>query len=525
VLAATAPAGPAQKRGGTLRISGGRDLDSVDPAVAYNTGSWAFEYATCAKLYNYPDRPAPAGAIAVPEVARRFPTLSKDGKTQTIQLKRTFRFNTGQAVKAASFVAAFNRDANPKLQSPATSYLHEIVGADAVIAGKATTVAGVRALGPYKLQIRTTRRLPDLVARLTMPFFCPIAVNTPLQEIDDPLGSGPYYVASRVPNRQAVLKRNPFYRGSRPANVDQIVYTINGGEACRAAVEQNAIDYCFNTPTGDFRDLARKYGINRKGGQFFFHPTLGFDYFAFNHDRPAFKGPGQIPLAKAINWAIDRRALVGAAGYLGGKSTDQILPPPLARDVSIYPLGAVNESRLAKARALLEKAKFKPKRLVVYTDNFDYGPSWAQILQFNLKRLGIDVETKVFPRANYISLIGTRGTPFDIALGGGWLPDYADAVTIFEPLLNGRSLTTTGNGNLAYFNVPKYNRDIEHAASLIGEARHKTWADLDVEMMRDDPPWAPVMDLTAEDFVSKSFGCYLFQPVIGAPDLAAACKK
>ena len=35
LAAAAALAGPAQKKGGTLRISTPRDLDSVDPAIAY----------------------------------------------------------------------------------------------------------------------------------------------------------------------------------------------------------------------------------------------------------------------------------------------------------------------------------------------------------------------------------------------------------------------------------------------------------------------------------------------------------
>jgi ABC-type oligopeptide transport system substrate-binding subunit len=525
LLAAAGLGGPAQKRGGTLRISGGRDLDSVDPALGYNTSSWTIEFATCAKLYNYPDRPAPAGAIVVPELARGFPAVSEHGKTQTIRLKRTFRFNTGKPVTAANFVAAFNRDANPKLQSPAVNYLHEIVGADAVINGQARTISGVRARGRYTLQIRTTQPLRDLAARLTMPFFCPIAVNTPLEEIDNPLGSGPYYIASRVRNRKTVLKRNPFYRGTRAANVDQIVYTINGDEACRVAVEQNAMDWCFTIPPPDYPALAARYGINRKGGRFFVHATLGFDYLAFNHDRPAFKGPGQIPLKQAINWAIDRHALVRAAGSLGGKRTDQILPPAMGRNASIYPLGGVNARSLAKARALLKKAKLKPKTLVLYTDNFAYGPSWAQIFQLNLRRLGIEVEIKVFPRATYFRLTGTRGAPFDVAVGGGWIVDYADAVSIFGPMLDGHNLTESGNTNFAYFDRAKYNRKIERIARLGGKPRRKAWADLDVEMMRDDPPWAPVMDLTAKDFISKTFGCYVFQPVIGTPDLAAACKK
>jgi ABC-type oligopeptide transport system substrate-binding subunit len=191
LLATAALATPAQKMGGTLRLNILFDVDSLDPAIGYQAVTWMLEFATCAKLYSYPDKPAPEGTVTIREVATGLPKVSADGKTQTIWLRRTFRFQTGQAVTAANFVAAFNRDANPKLQSPATSYLHEIIGADAVIQGKAQTISGVKALGPYTIQIRTTRPLPDLVARLTMPFFCPIAVDTPPEEIDDPLGSGP----------------------------------------------------------------------------------------------------------------------------------------------------------------------------------------------------------------------------------------------------------------------------------------------------------------------------------------------
>src|SRR6266511_4114597 len=240
LLAAAGRAGPAQKKGGTLRLSSTSELDSVDPALAYFADSWWLEFATCAKLYNYPDKPAPEGAIVIPEVAKGFPQLSKDGKTQTIQLKRSYRFQTGARVTAASFAAAFNRDANPKLQSPivAAGYLNEIVGVNAVIRGKARTIPGVTALGPYTLRIRTTRPLQDLAARLTMPFFCPIAMNTPIRELDRPLGSGPYYIASRIRNRQILLERNRFYKGPRPANVNRVVWTIGVGlEACRAAIE------------------------------------------------------------------------------------------------------------------------------------------------------------------------------------------------------------------------------------------------------------------------------------------------
>jgi ABC-type transport system substrate-binding protein len=524
VAVAAGLADPAQKKGGTLRIGRPRDIDSVDPAIAYNPDSWMNEFATCAKLYNYPDQRGARGAIVMPEVATGFPRVSRDGKTETINLRRTYRFNTGARVTAANFVAAFNRDANPKLKSPGTTYLHEIVGADAVISGQAQTISGVRALDPYTLQFRTTRPVADLVSRLTTPFFCPIAVNTPLQEINDPLGSGPYYVASRVPDRQVVLKRNPFYKGPRPAHVDQIVWTITGREACRVAVEQNELDFCAGAgiPSGDYAEVAAKYGINKKNGQFFFNPTLETAYFAFNHDRPAFKGVGQIPLKQAINWAIDRHALVQATGYLGGKETDQILPPTIGRNASIYPLGGVTSRSLARARALLAQAKFKPKRLVLYSRNFDPEPALARIFQFNLKRLGIDVQIAYYPSDAFNEKLGTRGEPFDVALTG-WIVDYADPYAFFFSL-TGTSIRRTGNVNWAYFNRPRYNRAIAGIDRLRGKARRKAYAELDADMMRKDPPWAPYTSGVRRDLVSPSFGCYVFNPVYGV-DLAAACKK
>jgi len=526
LLAASVHAGPRQT-GGTLRLSSEGDLDSLDPALAYSANAWWLEYATCAKLYNNPDRSGRASTLSLPEVATALPTVSADGRTQTIHLRRTFRFDTGQRVTAANFIAAFNRDANPKLQSPATSYLHEIVGADAVIAGRAQAISGLKARSPYVLEIRTTRRLPDLPARLTMPFFCPIAIDTPLQEIDDPLGSGPYYIASHVPSRQIVLRRNRFYRGARPSNVDQVVWSIGtGNEACRQAVEQNASDYCVNRsfgPAAD-RELATTYGINRVNGRYHFHPLLQTYYFAFNHDRPAFKGIGQIPLKQAINRAMDRRAMVGATNFLGGTRTDQILPSAMTRAASIYPLGGVTAASLAKARGLVAKARLKPTKLVLYAPSDSFFPTWAQIFQFNLKRLGIDVEIKYFPFAVVGEKAGVRGTPFDVAIQG-WITDYADGISWFGPLLYGPNIRKSGNENLAYFDRPKYNREIERISLLTGTERFRAWAALDSEMMRDDPPWAPVMNNAAREFVSNSFGCYLYQPAIGRLDIAAACKK
>ena len=515
-------------RGGTLRLSSFNDPGPVDPALLESTMGWLVQAATCAKLYATPDRAAPAGTRVVPEVAVAHPHVSPDGRTHTIELRRTYRFHSGQRVTAANYVAAVNRAANPRMQSQAVSYLREIVGADAVLAGRAQTVAGVRALGPYRLRFRTTTRLPDLASRLTMPFFCPVAVNTPADPagIPHPLGSGPYFVASRVPNRSIVLERNRHYRGARAANVDRILWEIGRTrEACRLAVEANTVDYCVDgVGTTVFGEIAEKYGINVRDGRFSFRAGLGVFFFAFNHDRRAFKGAGQIPLKKAINLAIDRPALVRVAGYLGGRRTDQLLPPAFGQAASIYPLGGVPEQRLRRARALVDDARFKPERLVLYTFAAGGFVPRAEIFRFNMQQIGIDVDIRFFGPDSFLERIGTRPEPYDVVVTG-WSADYADPGTILGPLLDGRTLQRKGNTNYAHYDKPAVNREIARMRLLTGEARRRAWAELDVRIMRDDPPYAPFANTVSRIFVSESTGCVVADPLLSFLNIVAACKK
>ena len=59
----------ALKKGGIWRAGTTGASVQVDPQLAYITTAWWLEYATAAKLYNYPDKSGPAGSKLVPEVA------------------------------------------------------------------------------------------------------------------------------------------------------------------------------------------------------------------------------------------------------------------------------------------------------------------------------------------------------------------------------------------------------------------------------------------------------------------------
>ena len=54
---------------------------------------------------------------------------------------------------------------------------------------------------------------------------------------------------------------------------------------------------------------------------------------------------------------------------------------------------------------------------------------------------------------------GTRGEPFDIT-SEAWIADYADPYDFINVLLSGDNLHASNNNNVAYFNSPKYNKQM-----------------------------------------------------------------
>src|SRR3954447_17535024 len=172
LLAALCMAGAATattaKTGGTLNVDLTTDVDYTDPALSYLSTGWELEYATCLKLMNYPDGIGPRTSQLVPEAAAGFPRISNSGKTYDFTISTGFtKFSDGTKVTAASFKAVFDRNADPKMQSPAGAFMSDIVGA------ATSPVSGVKAQGNH-LIITLTKPAPNLLARVAMPFFCAI---------------------------------------------------------------------------------------------------------------------------------------------------------------------------------------------------------------------------------------------------------------------------------------------------------------------------------------------------------------
>ena len=509
--------------GGTLRIVSSEDVDSMDPARAYAVLSEELLYATCAQLVNYPDKAGPAGSQLTAEVAQSLPTRSRDGRTYTFKIRPGFRFSppSNQPVTAQTFKDSIERTLNPRMHSPSAQHLADVVGARSYMAGKATHIAGVLANGDT-LTIRLLAPAPDFVSRIAEPAFCAVPSNTPIKGARLIPSAGPYYVTSYTPGQGVLLARNPNYHGSRPHQFARIALAV-GIPAPRAfaEIEAGTADYTdlalYSSTTIAARAarLAAQYGPGsaaaaRGRQQYFVNPALTLDYFDLNTHRTLFS---DVRVRRAVNYAIDRRALARLGDSVPERPTDHYLPPgmPGYRDAHVYP----TTPDVAKARELIRQAHAAGRTAVLYTCDAYPCPQQAQIVEADLAKIGLHVRITSLPFAKMFAQEDTPGAPFDLAWDG-WIPDYPDPEAMLTEILEDSSDGPT-------FKDPAYQRKLAAAARLSGPERYRTYGKLDLDLARNAAPLAAFDNVTDNDFFSARIGCQTHG--IYGIDLAALCLR
>jgi YVTN family beta-propeller protein len=531
VWVAVAPAPPRPpEAGGVARLTVQQDVAPLDPALVVFFPQ--ISYATCANLLTYSDKPAPEGSRIVPEVAEAVPVPTAGGTTYTFTIRRGFRFSppSNEAVTARTFKSTIERVINPRLKSEYAHAFSGVVGYRNYIAGKAHELAGVVTRG-RTLTIRLAQPDGGFLAALAGGAACAVPRDTPADAggIDTLPAAGPYYISSYTPRQQLILRRNPNYHGDRPRRLDQIVITIGVNQArALGEIEAGKVDYALDgLPSEAAPRLVSAYGPGSKAAraghqQYFISPAPGMRFLHMNTSRPPFS---HVRLRRAVNYAIDRAALAAQGRrfavlnpFNAGAPTDDYLPPSAlgATDAHLYPLDGPD---LGRAKRIAGRVHAEA---VMYTPN---EPPWrqeAEIIRRNLKPLGIEVEVKEFPAADYFTRIGRLGEPFDLAVSG-WYFGSTDPVQMLG-VFDGSLIRITGFNNPSSFNDPAFNRKIAAVTKLSGAKRYRAAARLALELARDDAPAAAIAATASRDFFSARIGCQIYQPVYGI-DIAALCLR
>jgi ABC-type transport system substrate-binding protein len=491
----------ALKKGGIFKVGTTGASVQVDPQLAYITTAWWLEYATAAKLFNYPDKAGPAGTKLIPEVASRM-VVSNGGKRYTFFIRRGFKFSDGTAVTARSFKYAINRVANKELASPGAQFITDengtnIVGAQEVNNGNGTDVRGVQVRG-NRLIINLTKSDGTFMSKITMPFFQATSSKLPLnrevvnvRSANDYPSAGPYTYTRNDVNTLTSIRQNPHWKPgpgrNRPRNLTglDLQWNLN---------EQTAFNQTKNNeldegpiPAAEVQNVANQYGVNKS--RFWTKSQNCTGYLPMNTANNLFKG--NLSLRRAMNYVVNRRAYVAQAGPYAGNAWTHLFNPgvPGWKQVNPYPVNP----NIATAKRLAQGHLKDGKITVYFRSSGSTNPAQAQIVKQDLRNLGFaenNITMKPFSGGNIYTAMGVRGNDADLGVSMGWCSDYPDPYDWINILLYGKTIEAENNVNYSYFNHPTWNKRMENAARLVGPKRLRVYGQMDIDIMKKAAPMA-----------------------------------
>ncbi|MCL2678925.1 MAG: peptide ABC transporter substrate-binding protein [Dehalococcoidia bacterium] len=278
---------------GTLNLYGSDPL-TLDPAQAGDSTSNSYVNQIFSGLIKLDDRLEPAGDLALDW------QVSPDGLVYTFNLRRDAVFHDGRALTASDVKYSWERALSPAIVSQtASTYLGDILGASAMLSGAAQSLAGVRVVDDYTLEV--TLAAPSAAFLPKMSYATAMVVDKNQTGAPSwwktPNGSGPFKLAVWREGSELVLERNALYYGDR-ARLEKVVFKLLAGlpmdlyESGQIDVADVSIIYYdrVTDPAGSF------------SGQLVITPELSLTYLGFDTTRAPFNDPAiRRAFAMAVN--------------------------------------------------------------------------------------------------------------------------------------------------------------------------------------------------------------------------------
>jgi peptide/nickel transport system substrate-binding protein len=515
------PFQPAHK-GGTITLLAKSAGGSLDPQVNYTLQYWQLYQAMYDGLLAFKKVDGQSSFTVVPDLAEALPQVSDGGKTYVFKLRSGIKFSTGNPVTVDDVVASFERIF--KVSSPtAGTFYNGIVGADTCLATPASCSLAKGVIGDAAastVTIHLTAPDPEFQYKLAVPHATVLPKGSPATDAGtQPLPStGAYMVSSYDPNRALKLVRNPnFSEWSRDAQPQGYPDEIDENfglsvEAEVTAVQNGQADWVFDPPPADrLGELGTKYA-----SQVHVNPLTAFWYLTLNMNLAPFNNP---QARQAINWAVDRAALVQ---LYGGPNLAQpactILPPgfPGHVDSCDYTKGGGttwSAPDLDKAKQLVQQSGTAGQEVGIVVQDDEVNKAIGEYLQSLLTQLGYKPKLKPLSANIQFTYIQNTNNKVQLALTS-WYQDYPAASDFLNVLLSCASFHPGSDSsiNIAGFCDKDIDAKMQHALTA-GQTDQKQadteWGQIDKAIMQQSPV-VPVFNPKLIDFTSKRVGNYQF---------------
>lgn len=257
------------------------------------------------------------------------------------------------------------------------------------------------------------------------------------------MGTGPYKLVSREPDRRTVVEKNPLWWDKPVGNVDRVEFNVIASAPTRvAALLSGEMDMIYSVPPQDIARIKQTPGL-----KILETPELRTIFLGFNVSRdqlPTSDIRGRNPwrelkVRQAVSLAIDENAIVSRVMLGLGHPTFEMWGPGVnGYDAS---LDVRPKTDAAKAKALMSEAGYPNGFRVGMdcpNDRYVMEEQICTAIVSMLARIGIKVDLNAQTKTKFFTKINSPSYDTDFYLLG-WTPATYDAHNVLYTLLSTRN--------------------------------------------------------------------------------------
>ena len=317
------------------------------------------------------------------------------------------------------------------------------------------------------------------------------------------VGTGAYKINDWTLSERVVLEKFENFYDDSPV-IDEIIFqTIPESSNRLIALETKEIDIAYDISANDIKGIKKKEELKLIN-----KVSLGSDFITINTKKITDKRVRQ-----AIEYAIDKNSIIKTVYEGYGVVPNSILAPSVFGYDKEAPKREFNPQ---KAKELLKEAGVENLSLKLWIYDEPSRQQMAQIIQANLKEVGIKVEIEVAEVSTFLQYTGMG--EHDILIGL-WYVSTGDADYGYYPLLHSTSVGAVGNRSF-YMNS-KVDLLLDNARKISDlEERTKNYREVQ-KIIYDEVPLLPIsyknyiigLQENIEGFVFNPNGNHLLRKV------------
>jgi peptide/nickel transport system substrate-binding protein len=330
-----------------------------------------------------------------------------DPLTYVFHLRSGVTFHDGSDLSAEDVRFTIERILDPVTGSPARSFL--------------SPIEKVTVLGPLTVELKLSTPTASLLDALTHPNTSIVseeAVGRLGNLQRDVIGTGPFKLDRWIPDQQMTLIRNQDYFEAGLPYLDGVsIRVIPEQASLLAGLRSGSLDAALLTEGSVLRLAQRSPDLN-----VLVKPSLNLRTYGFNTTREPFDDPR---VRRAIALALNRDEIVQIA-ELGFATPSSPLPSSATEWATALTELPNYSQNLAEARRLLGEAGVPQGTTfnIVTADTYEGGLAIAELIQEQLRQIGLNVRLDIVEWGIYIDRWVNRDFDTMVELrGGGADPD------------------------------------------------------------------------------------------------------